>query len=410
MVNAPMRRLSNPVRHYAWGSPTVIPEFVGTAPDGRPYAELWLGAHPRNPSTADVGGETVSLDELIARDPGSWLGDQTGRSATRLPFLLKVLAADEPLSLQVHPNRDQALAGHADEESRGVGRDAPERAFPDDNHKPELLCALTPFRLVVGFRPPAESAGLIDLLDIDALTADAATLRDPDCAAAVRRVLERWLRLETDAAARLTAEVGAAAAAAVGTPAGPYDRELRNVADLAARHADIGPVVTLLMHHVELAPGEAVFAAAGALHTYLSGVGLEILACSDNVVRAGLTAKHVDVDLLLELVDTTPGPPPLVRSRRTSDGEEVYDSPAEDFRLSRLAIDGARAVTLPAGRPQILLVAEGAITVSSSDGALPLTRGGSVVVAAKDPPVRLTGDGIVVRATTADAPLAVGER
>lgn len=401
-----MQRLRNPVRNYAWGSLTAIPDLLGEAPDGEPHAELWLGAHPDDPSCVEQDGVAAGLDEVIERDPRHWLGrpgdavEPDASANHRLPFLMKVLAAGQPLSLQVHPSLTQARVGFADEDARGLARDAADRAYPDDNHKPEMLCALTTFRLAAGYRPAAEIGPLLGSLCIAELAMDAAILRHDDEVESLRLVLARWLRLSALEAAVLVEEVAAAAARELshGTP---YERELRNVSDLAQRYpGDIGVVVTLLLHHLDLAPGEAVFSAAGALHTYLSGTAVEIMACSDNVVRVGLTAKHVDVAAVLELVDITPGPPPIVTPRRERAGIDVYDVPLDDFRLSRVTVTSSAAVHLAAGRPQILLVVDGHVHATSGHEQIELSKGGSIVVAAADPAVELAGHGVLYRATT----------
>ena len=162
-----MLPLRNPVQHYDWGSTTAIPQLLGVAPDGRPQAELWLGAHPSAPSLADVGGPPSArwrpLDRLVADEPRGLLGEEVvARFGPRLPFLLKVLAAARPLSLQTHPTLEQARAGYAREEAAGVPRAAPQRSYKDRNHKPELLVALTPFDVLAGFRAPAASVDLFD--------------------------------------------------------------------------------------------------------------------------------------------------------------------------------------------------------------------------------------------------------
>ncbi|MEU3570630.1 mannose-6-phosphate isomerase, class I, partial [Kitasatospora sp. NPDC036755] len=190
----PFSLLRNPVRRYAWGSPTAIPALTGTAPDGTPQAELWLGAHPSAPSLLLGDGAPRPLDELIDADPDGLLGaDTVRRFGPALPFLLKVLAADRALSLQVHPTRAQAEAGYAAEQARGLAPDAPERVFKDRGHKPELLCALGDFEALCGFRPAAATARLLDALGV--LPSWAAALR----ARPAEAVLPELLRAGLDA-------------------------------------------------------------------------------------------------------------------------------------------------------------------------------------------------------------------
>ena len=253
------------VQHYAWGDPTFIPELLGVTADGRPWAELWLGTHPTGPTrTAE----------------GTLLSDLTGE----LPYLLKVLAAVEPLSLQVHPTTEQARDGFA----RGV--------YPDARAKPELLCALTPFDALCGIRPIAGTLTLLGALGAEAF---ARTLRDDGIAATI----EGLYRGRVDPRPTIVA-------------CARSDRpEARLVAKLAHRYpGDASVVVTLLLNRVSLRPGEALHLTAGNLHAYLSGAGVELMGASDNVVRGGLTVKHVDVDELLRIVDPTPLERPVMNS------------------------------------------------------------------------------------------------
>jgi mannose-6-phosphate isomerase len=384
-----MDRLSNTVRPYAWGSTTAIPELLGTAPTGEPQAEMWLGAHPGAPSRLDRGSGATGLAEVIAADPEGELGAATvARFGPRLPFLLKLLAAGAPLSLQVHPDPAQARAGFEDEERRGIPVDAPHRNYKDANHKPELICALTPFEGLCGFRPAAESADLLAGLGVDSLKPYADLLLAQPEDAALREVLTAVLTADRGEMAQTVAEA-AAAAERLGGPYEPYA--------VLARHypGDPGVVAALLLNHLRLQPGEAVFLGAGVPHAYIEGLGVEIMSTSDNVLRCGLTPKHVDVPELLKVVRFEPGAPRILRPE--SDGEEVYETPVEDFRLSRFVLaPGGAPRQLPYGAPQILLCTAGAPVV----GELPLAPGESVFVPAGEE-VRLSGRGTVFRATVA---------
>jgi mannose-6-phosphate isomerase len=251
------------VQHYEWGDPTFIPQLLRVTADGSPWAELWLGTHPNGPtSTAN----------------GTPLSDLTGE----LPYLLKVLAAKEPLSLQVHPTTDQARDGFA----RGI--------YPDDRAKPELLCALTPFDALCGIRPIASTLTLLGALGADAL---ARTLRNDGVAATVEGLYLGRIDPHPTVLA-----------------CGRSDRpEARLVDSLARRYPnDPSVVVTLLLNRVTLRPGEALHLTAGNLHAYLGGAGIELMGASDNVVRGGLTVKHVDVDELLRILDPTPLAQPVM--------------------------------------------------------------------------------------------------
>ncbi|MFH8620261.1 mannose-6-phosphate isomerase, class I [Streptomyces sp. NPDC017979] len=366
-----MDRLTNPIRPYAWGSTTAIPALLGTAPTGEPQAELWLGAHPGAPSHLDRG----PLDAVIAADPVRELGSRVvGAYGPHLPFLLKLLAAGAPLSLQVHPDLAQAREGYAAEERAGIPVDAPHRNYKDANHKPELICALTPFDGLCGFRAPAASADLIAGLGVDSLKPYVDVLHAHPEDAALREVLTAVLTAERTAVAETVAEA-AAAATRLGGPYAPY-------AQLAHHYpGDPGVIAAMLLNHVRLQPGEALYLGAGVPHAYLDGLGVEIMANSDNVLRCGLTPKHVDVPELLRVVRFEATDPAVLRPEASPSGEEVYDTPAPEFRLSRhvLAADATPCdVTAPG--PQILLCTAGRVTA----GELTLAQGESVFVPAGD--------------------------
>ncbi|MDD9382465.1 mannose-6-phosphate isomerase, class I [Streptomyces sp. ZAF1911] len=387
-----MDRLTNTIRPYAWGSTTAIPELIGVAPTGEPQAEMWMGAHPGAPSRLDRGAGESALSDVIAADPEGELGVAAVRKfGPRLPFLFKVLAAGAPLSLQVHPDLAQAKAGFEDEERRGVPIDAPHRNYKDANHKPELVCALTPFEGLSGFRPPLEAAALLEGLGVNSLKPYADLLRAHPEEAALREVLTAVLTADRAEMARTVAEA-AAAAERLGGAYAPY-------AGLVHHYpGDPGVIAAMLLNHVQLQPGEAMFLGAGIPHAYLDGLGVELMANSDNVLRCGLTPKHVDVPELLKVTLFEPGDPGILRPE--GNGEEVYETPIDEFRLSRfvLAAGGAPRV-LPDGTAQILLCTAGSPTARSpKSGELTLTPGESVFVPAGEK-VELSGTGTVFRAT-----------
>ncbi|MFF4649614.1 mannose-6-phosphate isomerase, class I [Streptomyces sp. NPDC001380] len=399
-----MDRLANTVRPYAWGSTTAIPELLGQEPTGEPQAELWMGAHPGAPSRVDRGDGDRSLADVIAADPRGELGDAVvDRFGPALPFLFKVLAAGHVLSLQVHPTLEQARAGFADEEARGVPRDAPHRNYRDANHKPEMICALSDFDGLCGFRAPAATADLMDSLRVPSLAPWTAVLRSEPEEAALRTVLAEVLGGDRDRTAACATEVAEALEKAAAGD-GPYAAACAAYA-VAARDfpGDPGIVAALLLNHVTLRPGQALHLGAGVPHAYLRGLGVELMANSDNVLRCGLTPKHVDVPELLRVVDFRAAEPAVLEPVPVlgADGEEVYPTPTEEFRLSRYNLTGAdRSV---AGRaPQILLCTAGEAVLTGPGGAsLVLPRGGSAYLPAGEDAV-LTGAGAVVfRATVA---------
>ncbi|MFI9627224.1 mannose-6-phosphate isomerase, class I [Streptomyces sp. NPDC052042] len=390
-----MDRLSNTVRPYAWGSTTAIPELLGVAPTGEPQAELWMGAHPGAPSrlvrTSATGepGPEQSLNEVIAADPERELGRATvEKFGPRLPFLLKLLAAGAPLSLQVHPGLAQARQGYEDEERRAVPMDAPHRTYKDPNHKPELICALTPFVGLCGFRRPAEAAATMAALGVDSLKPYVDLLGAHPEEAALREVLTAILGAEPAKTAE-TVNEAAAAAQRLGGALAPYAR--------IAHHfpGDPGVIAAMLLNYVELQPGEALFLGAGVPHAYLDGLGVEIMANSDNVLRCGLTPKHVDVPELLRVVRFEPTEPGVLRPEASPSGEELYETPADEFRLSRFDLSpGAEPVGLTRDAPQILLCTAGA----PKAGAIGLTPGASVFVPAGEA-TEVSGTGTLFRAT-----------
>ncbi|MFJ1617928.1 mannose-6-phosphate isomerase, class I [Streptomyces sp. NPDC088251] len=390
-----MDRLSNTVRPYAWGSTTAIPELLGIAPTGEPQAEMWMGAHPGAPSRltrANGAGETrpeQPLTEVIAADPERELGRATvEKFGPRLPFLLKLLAAGAPLSLQVHPDLAQAGRGYEDEERRSVPIDASHRTYKDANHKPELICALTPFAGLCGFRRPTEAAEAMAALGVDALKPYVDLLGAHPEEAALREVLTAILGADRAEMAE-TVNLAAAAAERLGGAHAPYAR--------IAHHfpGDPGVIAAMLLNYVELQPGEALFLGAGVPHAYLDGLGVEIMANSDNVLRCGLTPKHIDVPELLRIVRFEATDPGVLRPEASPSGEELYETPVDEFRLSRFDLSpGAAPVDLTRGTPQILLCTAG----TPKAGSLGLTPGDSVFVPAGER-VEASGTGTLFRAT-----------
>ncbi|MFJ2831678.1 mannose-6-phosphate isomerase, class I [Streptomyces sp. NPDC087263] len=380
-----MDRLDNTIRPYAWGSTTAIPRLLGVAPTGEPQAEMWMGAHPGAPSRTERG----PLTEVIDEDPEKELGRAAvAKFGPRLPFLLKILAAGAPLSLQVHPNLEQAQEGYEDEERRGIPIDAPHRNYKDANHKPELICALTEFDGLCGFRAPAEAAELLAGLDVDSLKPYVDLLRAHPEEAALREVLTALLSADRDDLAHTVTEA-AAACARLGGSYAPY-------AEIAHHYpGDPGVIAAMLLNYVQLQPGEALFLGAGVPHAYLNGLGVEIMANSDNVLRCGLTPKHVDVPELLRVVRFEASDPGVLRPEASPDGEEVYETPIDEFRLSRYVLpQDAAPHDLTAATPQILLCTAGSVRADGST----LAPGQSVFVPAGEK-AEVSGPGTIFRAT-----------
>ncbi|PWR07410.1 mannose-6-phosphate isomerase, class I [Micromonospora acroterricola] len=384
-----MELLYGPIRDYAWGSRSAIAMLQGRpVPSAGPEAELWLGAHPGAPASVDRAGLRTSLCDLVRDEPGRWLGQRVSdRFGSRLPFLLKVLAADAPLSLQAHPDAEQARAGYAAE----AGRPPEERNYSDPHHKPELLVALTAFEALCGFRDPTESGAALAAFGVPALAPVVAALRaGPAGLRTAVRTLLGWPLAERD---ELLASVVASSAD------GPDAELARRLA--VAYPGDPGVLVALLLHHLRLAPGEAIWMPAGNLHAYLSGCGVEIMAASDNVLRGGLTPKRVDVDELLRVLRFEVLDDPVRTAEPVGPGVDCWPVPVEDFALHRVRVGAAvPSVTLPLPGPRVVLCGAGSVTVDDGAGALTLASGQAAIGTADGEPLRISGDGEAYVATT----------
>jgi mannose-6-phosphate isomerase len=373
-----MDRLTGSVQHYAWGSTTALPAFLGVEPDGRPQAELWLGAHHSAPSR--VGDR--SLADRIAADADGVVGEvAVGEFGPQLPYLLKVLAAAQPLSLQAHPSRAGAEAGFAREEEAGIDRGAPTRLYRDDWPKPEMLMALGDVEALCGFREPDETYALFARLGVPAATELVAPLQGGG-AEALAEVFARVLGL-VESEREVVAQVVTAAAELIEADAGAVDADLGLFAKTAVEldehyPGDPGVLAALLMNRMGFGRFEGLFLPAGNLHAYLHGIGVEIMANSDNVMRGGLTPKHVDVSELLAVLDFTPGVPELVQVDEESTGVWRYRTPAPEFALWRIIADTDRVTVPGAGSGRIALVVEGSVEVSDGSTRRTLVQGESI--------------------------------
>lgn len=345
-------------QHYSWGSPSAIPELVGRAPNGRPVAEVWFGAHPAAPSRLAAESDSDLLTYLATEPGRGQLGEQAlARFGAELPYLLKLIAPAAPLSLQVHPDLDQAQAGFAREEEAGIPREAADRLYPDANHKPELLFALSQFRALSGFRSPRRALELVRGLDAHLSDRLARILQDDPTAEGVRQAITVLLAPGGVSAEEVRAVV-AACEQRMGTR-GASVRIDRTVALLGETYpGDPGAVAALLMNPVLLQPGEALFVPARTPHAYLSGLGVEVMANSNNVLRAGLTPKHIDPAELLDILDCVAAPPVRIAPEVVGH-TRVFYAPVEDFELSVTKLAGQGGVDLPGHGPRIVLVIAG---------------------------------------------------
>jgi mannose-6-phosphate isomerase len=397
--------LGNTVQPYAWGSRTAIALLLGEpSPSSGPQAELWMGAHPSAPSVLTRDGVAGTLTAAIAAAPALELGERVAeRFGGRLPFLLKVLAAEKALSIQLHPTRAQAAEGFAREERAGVPRNGRERVYVDDWPKPEILCALTPFEVLAGLRSATEAASVLEGLGVPELDKLVVPLRANPSAQAVAEALTELLGWPGEGRAQLAALVVEAAAVAAGKD-GPFAAAYDAVVRMNIDHPhDIGLVASLLMNHRVLEPGQALYMGAGGVHAYIRGVGVELMANSDNVIRAGLTPKHIDVPELARVLDPEVEVP-VLPARVEAPGIEVFDTEAPEFRLGRLSVADGATLTVPGdGGPRVMLCTEGEASVSSGtepDARLVLTRGQSCFLSAADTNVLLTGAGTFFLAET----------
>ncbi len=410
-----MQKLEGAMRAYPWGSHTLLAQLRGQhTPTEHPEAELWFGAHPSNPGTV----EGVPLSEIIANNPDTSLGSAL-RSAgcDTLPFLLKLLAADEPLSLQAHPSREQARSGFERENDAGIPLASDNRNYKDSNHKPELLVALTPFSAMAGFRPLDDTRALLEELHCSELNRYI-TLLDPESPHdSLRALFTTWITVPVSVRTSLID--------AVITCARPLVQRsdwmgvtLQHVVELNERYpGDAGVLISLMLNHIELTPGEGLFLGAGQLHAYIRGLGVEVMANSDNVLRGGLTSKHVDVPELMRVVDFVVNPDPVMHS---CDGH--FRVPVEDFTLLSAQAptageergEGDSVSVRTPGYPAIVLCTSGVVTLRPSQKSgsalntpccdvLTLTPGEAAWIPASDPHIDFSGGGHYFLATAGTA-------
>lgn len=396
-----MELMHNRIRPYAWGSRVAIAELLGEpSPSPHPQAELWIGAHPADSSLLIDAAGGRSLAETIAQDPVGTLGVKAHEAFdSRLPFLLKVLAAAEPLSLQAHPSAEQAARGFALEEAAGLPVNSPQRNYRDSSHKPELICALTEFHALCGFREPSTTVRLLSALGVPQLDHYLGLLSGQPDSHGTRALFSSIITIPPVTLGPLLTAVLTACVDQV-RAGGEFTTEYRTALELGERYpGDPGVLASLLLNRITLQPGQALYLPGGNLHAYLSGVGIEIMANSDNVLRGGLTPKHVDVAELMKVLDFATGDVPILHGDPGLPHEFRYPTPATEFRLSRLEpADQPREITHDG--PQVLLTVDGEIEVSDSTGSrLTVPRGRSVWVAAGDGPVWVSGQGTAFRAT-----------
>ncbi len=399
-------RLRNRIQNYDWGSHTAMTRLLAIEnPNGQPQAELWMGAHPLAPSHLVLAedGEEASLEKIIEEQGDAVLGrGVSARLGRRLPFLFKVLAAEKALSIQAHPNLEQAREGFERESRAGVPLTAANRNYKDANHKPEILCALTDFVGMRGFRPAGEIAAEVRTLGIPELAAASARLERDAGPAGYSSFLERFLGLSRSERESLVSRV-------VERTRGRDEDRYRWIARLAEEFpGDIGVASPLFLNIVMLKPSEAMFLEAGILHAYLEGTGVELMANSDNVLRGGLTSKHIDVAELLHVLTFRGAPASILSPQPGEDGALVYPTPTNEFRLAAIDSRPGRGFDARGEHSaEILLCVRGGARVLWNNGAasLELSLGQSLFVPASAGAYRIEGEALIYRA---DLPL-VGE-
>jgi mannose-6-phosphate isomerase len=387
--------ITNTPRDYAWGSSGEISALLGTQPTGKPEAELWLGAHPGCPSVivdpSQANGAS-DLFEWLRRDGPQILGE----GIEQLPFLLKVLAAGAPLSLQAHPTPEQAAEGFARENAAGIPLTAGHRNYKDSSAKPELIVAVSEtFEALCGFRAMAETRASIERLAV----------LDADSTAPTPELFAEWLAFaRDDSAIRTMFEWLISAEPSVGDlvvrvsslAADEASDEFALVRNLAGHYpGDAGILIAIMLNYVTLAKGEALFLAAGNIHAYMRGVGIELMASSDNVLRGGLTPKHVDVPELLSVLDFSASPVPYLRPEPLGATSAAFRPEVRDFQL--LVLTGAE--TVPLRGAAIAICVGGSFTLDGELRSTRVLRGEAVLVTADEVAVSINGSGTLYLAT-----------
>jgi mannose-6-phosphate isomerase len=386
-----MQKLINSVQNYAWGSKTALTDLYGIAnPNNLPMAELWMGAHPKSSSKIeDASGQVRSLRDVIDADKAALLGDKVAQRFGELPFLFKVLCADQPLSIQVHPNKQASEIGFAKENAAGIPLDAAERNYKDPNHKPELVFALTPFLAMNAFREFSEIISLLQPV-AGANNAIAHFLENPN-AEALSQLFASLLNMQGEEKSHALAVLKAALDSQQGEPW----ETIRLIAQFYPD--DSGLFSPLLLNVVKLNPGEAMFLFAETPHAYLQGVALEVMANSDNVLRAGLTPKYIDIPELVANVKFVAKPAAELLTQPVKNGAELdFPIPVEDFAFSLHDLSQTET-TIAQESAAILFCVEGEATLHKGEQRLVLKPGESAFVAANESPVSVSGTGRLAR-------------
>jgi mannose-6-phosphate isomerase len=382
-----IRRISNSARDYAWGSLNLISDYFGIEPTNKPMAEIWFGTHAGSPTKVDGAGHSLLAE----------------RQGKHLSFLLKILAAAEPLSIQAHPTIAQAKIGFERENAIGIAIDSPTRNYKDAHHKPEMIVALTHFEALTGFRAQTETLELFDLISTGASSEFAQQLQS--WRNLLSQSIENLFSHLLDSRGQLEAATEKFSAAADAVLATGYPGEFKPVLELVLRlqelyPGDPGVVIATLMNYLELKPNQGAQLAAGNIHAYLSGLGIEIMAESDNVLRGGLTPKHIDVDELKQIVNFESEEPPLVEAKELSRGLWQYPRAVDDYSLYRIEVTGQNLLAdLNLPDDSIILCTGGEVLVTDSQDSIETLKSGQAAYLSGARLFSVSGNGTAFLAT-----------
>jgi mannose-6-phosphate isomerase len=391
--------LKNTIQEYAWGSPKAIPGLLGQSnPGNKPQAELWMGAHPKAPSQVQYQGQWVSLLDLIRKHPLDVLGKNAAKNFNnKLPYLFKVLAAAKPLSIQAHPNLHQAREGFQRENAQKIPMDAPQRNYRDAHHKPECICALTQFWALSRFRRISGILSYLKKVCVHGLDAEIKNLKQQATSDGLKRFYTALMTMDADRQERIVSQaLEQARRFEAEDPV--FNWMLKIAADYPN---DIGVLAPILLNLICLEPGQALFIDAGELHAYLDGLGIELMANSDNVLRGGLTPKHVDVPELLRVLKFEDRDVTLLKPQELIANEFVYPSPVEEFELSVITLNSGAQYQSPAQRSvEILICTRGIATLTDygSQTETRLQQGVSALIPAAVERYAIRGEGTCYKA------------
>ncbi len=370
-------KMINSVQKYSWGSPDFIPDLLGVDKDGKPWAEMWMGDHLRAPSLVRYMSEDISLRKFIKEHPEEVLGSDYSRFGEKLPFLFKVLSAESPLSLQAHPDRKTAETGFKEENRTGIPLDAYNRNYKDNNHKPEIICALTPFTAMCGFLSAERIESNFRKLDSSVFGEFIEPSFEKNSSSRLESFFRSLMVLKADDLNKLIE-------AAVKWSKSSDSIESELILKFAGIYkTDPGILAPLFLNVYTLSPGEALYQGAGELHAYVEGAGIELMANSDNVLRGGLTPKYIDVDELLKVLSFRFTERKIIEPLESSAGVFEYPAPSEEFSLRSVVIENAESVQIDNSLSlEILICISGCAEIISDEAGITIRKGESLLIPA----------------------------